>query len=201
MAQKQAMMRGVTTLRHAIIDYLQDALPGIMEQARDDWNLDENQLPYPQRFDAYEPERTDTYPHIAINVVQASGFGRVDYDEYGSSEYRTRYTVRLFLWTRTPLNAQGLAMEPTLDETIRCRDDITSCMRVALLRDECLGNPETIVWNEASLEESYSSVEGLTGNKFVAASSLSFNLLYDESVSLRSNNDVESIYRQIGLMS
>lgn len=199
MAQKKAMMRGATSVRKNVIDHLEATLPGVIEQARVDWELTEYQLPLPVKYDAYEPIKTNIYPHVAVNILAANNFGRVDYDAYGSTEYQTKYSARVFMWVRTPVDVQDLSLEPSFQETARCRDDLATCLRVTLLRSETLGS-DNITWDERSLEESYSAMEALSGNKYAAAVVLSFSLQYDESVALTSDYTVETIGAQAELI-
>ena len=180
-------MRGATAVRKAIADYLKATLPAAIMQARDDWGLAEHQLPIPTRYDAYEPQETNEYPLIGVNVVNANSFARVGQDDFGYAEYRPTYTVRVFTWVKTPMDENERPVENSYDESIRLRDDLAALVRVALLRSPSLGKPDLIQWDEGTLTEDYSEAAAISGPKFVAAVQHGFTLRYDESSVFDSN--------------
>ena len=178
------LLRGATAVRAAVVNYLTVVVPEIVDQARVDWGLDEYQLPYPVKYDAYEPYALDRWPLIGVNVATGNSFTRYQYTRYGSNQYMSQYAVRVFTWVRTPMDEDQIPLEPGYSESIRLRDDLTACVRAALLRSGCLSQPDAILFDEASLTEDYSEATGVKGSRFVAGVIHSFNIRYDETVAL-----------------
>ena len=178
------LLRGATAVRSAVVAYLTDVVPTVVDQARIDWALDEYQLPYPVKYDAYEPYALDRWPLIGVNVASGGSFTKYQYGRYGSSQYMSQYAVRVFTWVRTPMDEDQIPLEPGYSESIRLRDDLAACVRAALLRSGCLSQPDAILFDEASLTEDYSEATGVKGSRFVAGVIHSFNIKYDEAVPL-----------------
>lgn len=174
-------LRGATAVRQAVADYLESALPGVIDQARTDWGLDENRLPYPEAYDAYEPGTLDRWPLLGINIVQANGFNKVNFTADMSQHYLSQYTVRVYTWVRTPMDDDEYPLEPEYSESIRLRDDLAACVRIALLRSASLGN-ENVICDEGSLTEEYSETTAVKGDRFVSGVVHSINLRYRETV-------------------
>jgi len=176
------LFRGATAVRAAVVDYLSVWMPQIIDQARTDWVVDENRLPYPVAYDGYEPYALDKTPLVGVNVVQAGEFIRKDYDDAMSQRYLTKYTVRVFTWCKTPLDDAGNPDETEYVLTLQMRDDLAACMRAALVRSGSLGHPEAILFDETSLSEEYSEATGIKGDRFVAGVIHSFEMRFDETV-------------------
>jgi len=187
------LYRGATVVRSAVVSYLENTLPTIIEQARTDWTMDEYTLPYPVKYDAYEPYALDRWPLLGVNVVQASMFNRLHYDDAMSQQYMAQYNVRVFTWVRTPMDENDIPIEPEYSESIRLRDDLAACVRATLLRSGSLGQPSAILFDEASLTEEYSEATGVRGDRFVAGVIHSFDIRVDESIPLDGLGDADSI--------
>jgi len=177
-----ALFRGATAVRDGVITYLSNNVPGMVDQARTDWSLDEYELPYPVGYDAYEPYALDKWPLIGVNVVQSDNFVRLDYDEAMSQSYMSNYLVRVFTWVRTPFNSDETPMEPEYSESIRLRDDLAAVVRATLVRSGSLGQPGAFLFDESSLSEEYSEATGVKGDRFVSGVIHSFEVRVDESV-------------------
>ena len=181
------LMRGPKTVRDALSTFLSTAVPAQIAIARAQWNLDERSLPEPSRYDAYEPYALDEYPLMGIVITNASNFRLNDIDAYAQRQYRATYAVRLFTWVRTPLDYDG----DNLDEngaashatTLRLRDDLSACVRAALLGTSSLGS-DYLMWDEGSLSEEYSDATGIKGDRFIAGVTHIFNVQVDESLYL-----------------
>lgn len=174
-------LRGATAVRDAVATYLTTAVPAVIDQARTDWGVDEYQLPYPVAYDAYEPYALDRWPLLGINVVQANGFNHLGISPDMSQQYLSQYTVRVFTWVRTPMDEDEYPLEPEYSESIRLRDDLAACVRVALLRSGSLGSPN-VMWDEGSLSEEYSETTAVKGDRYVAGVVHSLTLKYRETV-------------------
>lgn len=176
------LFRGATAVRNAVVLYLANTVPSMVDQARTDWELDEYELPYPVGYDAYEPYALDKWPLIGVNIVQSGDFIRLDYDGAMSQEYFTKYLVRVFTWVRTPFNSDDTPMEPEYSESIRLRDDLAAVIRASLIKSGSLGQPGALLFDESSLTEEYSEATGVKGDRFVSGVIHSFEVRVDESV-------------------
>lgn len=177
-----SLLRGATAVRAAVIDYLSETVPTIVDLARTEWDLDEYYLPYPVAYDAYEPYALDKWPLLGVNVVQAEEFSRKSYEEAMSQRYLVQYTVRVFTWVRTPMDENETPLEPEYSESLRLRDDLAAVVRASLLSSGSLGHPENILFDEGSLSEEYSEATGVRGDRFVAGVIHSFQIRFDESI-------------------
>ena len=181
------LFRGATAVRNAVVNYLENMVPIVIDAARDDWDVDEYELPYPVAYDAYEPYALDQWPLIGVNVVQADTFRRINNIQAlgGANEYLSKYLIRVYTWVRTPYDADELPLEPEYSQAIRLRDDLAACVRAALIgKSGSLGQPNAIIFDEASLSEEYSEATGVKGDRFVAGVMHSFEIRFDESVPL-----------------
>ena len=214
-----ALIRGATTVRQAVSEYLASAVPTMIAQARTEWELSDDALPVPVLYDAYEPYALDRWPIIGVNVVQAGGFDRRAYGLDMSQRYLSQYTVRVFTWVRTPfvettydstpvvdsnLKYDELVNPPettasTYDETLRLRDDMAGCVRGALLSSGSVGHPESIQFDESTLTEEYGEATGVKGDKYVAGVIHSFTIRVDETVLAASLGTADDITVEAGI--
>jgi hypothetical protein len=214
-----ALVRGATTVRQAVSEYLASKVPVMVAQARAEWELSDDALPVPVLYDAYEPYALDRWPIIGVNVVQAGGFNRRAYGLDMSQRYLSQYTVRVFTWVRTPFieptydtpvvdnnfKYDELVTPPettssTYDETLRLRDDMAGCVRAALLSSGSVGHPESILFDEATLTEEYSEATGVKGDKYVAGVIHSFSIRVDETVLMASMGTADNIVTEAGVI-
>jgi hypothetical protein len=187
------LFRGATAVRDAVVLYLSNTVPSMVDQARDDWELNEYQLPYPVGYDAYEPYALDRWPLLGVNVVQAGEFIRLDYDSAMSQRYMSKYLVRVFTWVRTPLVSDDTPMEPEYSQSIRLRDDLAAVVRASLVKSGSLGQPGALLFDEASLTEEYSEATAVKGDRFVSGVIHSFDLRVDESVPIQGLGQANTI--------
>lgn len=187
------LYRGATVVRSAIVQYLETVVPSKVDQARADWGVDEYELPYPVKYDAYEPYALDQWPLLGVAVSQADNFNRLHYDPAMSNQYMAQYTIRVFTWVRTPMDENEVPIEPEYSESIRLRDDLAACVRAAILQSGCFDQPDSILFDESSLTEEYSEATGIRGDRFVAGVVHSFQLRIDESIPLVGLGDADSI--------
>lgn len=187
------LLRGATAVRRVVAGYLEATVPDVVAQARADWHLDAQQLPLPVAYDAYEPYALDRWPLLGVTVAQAGKFDRIDYHPDMSQRYLAQYTVRVYTWVRTPVDENDIALEPEYGETIRLRDDLAACVRSSLLASGCLGQPQSVLFDESSLVEEYSDTDPVKGNRFIAGVIHTFSMTYDESVPIPSIGTVDSI--------
>ena len=186
------IFRGATAVRAAIGDYLQLVVPSIIDQARTQWGLNEYELPYPEKYDAYEPYALDRWPMVGLNVTNTQDFSRVDINPDASPSFLARYRVRVFTWVRTPMDANEVPLEPEYSESIRLRDDLAACVRAAILTTGSFMQP-AMVFDETTLSEEYSEATGVKGDRFVSGVIHSFDVRFDESVPLVPIGDANTI--------
>ena len=187
------LYRGATVVRSAVVTYLETVVPEIIDQARTDWEVDEFHLPYPVKYDAYEPYALDRWPLLGVNVTQAGTFNRLHYDDAMSQQYMAEYGIRVFTWVRTPMDENDIPIEPEYSQFIRLRDDLAACVRAALLRSGSLGQPGAILFDESSLTEEYSEATGVRGDRYVAGVIHSFSIRVDETVPLTGLGEAETV--------
>lgn len=178
------LFRGATAVRQAVIEYLENLVPDVVDEARTTWELDEFQLPYPVAYDAYEPYALDKWPLVGVNVVQANTFSPMNWITGGGPQILSQYTIRVFTWVRTPMDENDIPIEPEYSEAIRLRDDLAAIMRATLLHRADLGKPGQILLDEGSISEEYSEATGVKGDRFVSGVVHSFEIRFDESVPL-----------------
>jgi hypothetical protein len=167
-----------------VVAYLRATVPSIIDQARADWGLDGQQLPYPEGYEAYEPYALDKWPLLGVNVTNAGLFRRQSYEDVTAQEYMSQYSIQVFTWVRTPTDSTGSPIEPEYSEALRVRDDLAACVRAALLKSGSLGQPGAILFDESSMSENYSEATAVKGERFVAGVVHAFDIRFDESVPL-----------------
>jgi hypothetical protein len=186
------LLRGATAVRAIVAEYLESTVPTTVALARANWGLDDVQLPLPVAYDAYEPYALDKWPLIGVTVAQAGQFNKVNFYPDMSQQYLTEYTVRVYTWVRTPVDEDGIPLEPEYSESIRLRDDLAACVRASLLASGGLGR--TDVWfDESSLSEEYSETDPVKGNRFVGGVIHSFTIRYNEAVPFEGIGTADSI--------
>lgn len=178
-----SLMRGATAVRSSVVAFLEDRVPKVIDQARDEWELDEFQLPYPLKYDAYEPYALDAWPLLGVNVTSSSSFTRMNFDPVVSDLYLVNYRLRVFTWVRTPMDENEVPIEPEYSESIRLRDDLAAVVRAAMLREPSLGNPGFYM-DEATLQEEYSEATAVRGDRFVAGVIHTVDVRVDETTAI-----------------
>lgn len=187
------LLRGATEVRRVVATYLQNTVPQIVTQARADWGLTDIQLPMPVKYDAYEPYALGQWPLIGVAVAQAAGFDKIDFNPDASHRYLTKYQVRVFTWVRTPVDEDEVPIEPEYSEAIRVRDDLSACVRAALLRTGDF-DQDGAGWDESTLSEDYSETDKVKGDRWVSSTAHAFQMTYDESVPLTPLGRADGIY-------
>lgn len=179
------LMRGVTGVRGIIADYLSVAMPQTLVVARQDWLLNQYQLPDPVRYDSYDPLTASEYPVIGSLVVRSSNFVRRDYDSNMAEEYDVRYATRVFMWARTPQLSDGTFESPPYEATLRVRDDLALALRATLLNSLSMGGNEHVCLQEGSMSEEYFDAirSSSDNNRWMAGVTFAFDLDVTESLS------------------
>lgn len=181
-------MRGVTTVRKYIADFFAAQLPSLVPIARQQWGLQDYELPLPVRYDSYDPLSATDYPTLGSYVQTSNGWRRVDQGSM-HQEYKPRYACRAFVWVRTPNYVDPdtggtVWVEPEYDSAIRLRDDYLALMRQALLLVPSLSNPGVCSIDEGTLSEDYlEPIKPSTqSSRWLAGGIISFEMSVMETV-------------------
>jgi hypothetical protein len=198
------LMRGVTGVRQIVADYLSSQFPVMVDLARSQWELDEYHLPYPVKYNAYDPLTADVYPIVGSLVSRSTNFSRTDYDDAAAEEYRVRYATRVFMWARTPQFADGTWETPTYESALRVRDDLAVVLRATLLNSLSLGSGDgKAMLNEGSMaEEFFDAIKSSSeSQRWMAGVTISFDLDVYESLSRTPVGTANTIEVDEGLLA
>lgn len=188
--EQRELLRGNTLIRALLAGYLKVKMEHLIDVARLQWeDIDSDRLPYPKRYDAYDPLQTKEWPTVGANIVSDGNYKRVDITEYGDNEYQARYRIRLFCWVRTPKNARGKGIGPYYDTCMKMRDDMGAILKAALLDEPGLGttdekNEPQVMVMEETLQTEYFDATRLSeeSGHYSAGVSINFDLDVQESL-------------------
>ena len=155
MTTPNLLPHGVSMMRKHMADHLAEALPPLIDAAREQYELEDWQLPYPLKYNAYDPLSADIYPCVGMFVTNSTAWTRVDINEMAEEVYEARYPVGVFLWVITPVLPDGGYESPQYDAAIRLRDDMTALLRSALLATPSLGSGGAMAVDERTVREDY----------------------------------------------
>lgn len=179
----EELMRGATHARQYLEDFLRDRYPHFIVAARQQWGLETHELPMPLRYDSYDPLQVVEYPIIGSIVSRTNNWRRVDVNTHGEEVYRSVYSVRAFLWVRTPRDEQGNWMLPEYDTCLRVRDDMTALMRTCILGTPSLNSGGACTVQENTLVEDY--LDAIKSSpqtpQWMAGATLSFDMVMHEA--------------------
>lgn len=179
------IMRGATELRRYISEFLSDAIPPTVDVMRDQYELDEFQLPYPKKYDTIDPTivSNDEYPAMGSVIINDRNHVRNDVDPYAQLVYSTVYTVRLVVVARTPDDGQGNWEKYGKEGAVRLRDDLTRCLHHVLLQTPSLGHPDFIKLNEGAMTTDYLEpfLANTQSKRWIAASLVNAEVAFTES--------------------
>ncbi len=169
-------MHGAQFAKQYVSNYLEMDIPQRCNRYRNGWNLNNTQLPTPDKFYTFEPLALDAWPTIITVVISTSSFNRESYDGFDPL-YRVVYQMRTYVWCR------GLGSE----EATIARDRLTTVVRSALLDYPCLQATDSrqtfqAMIDESSLREEFSDTTLLKGDRVMAGSYLGYELSINEIV-------------------
>lgn len=173
-----SVQQGPWLVKNLITDYLAHDLPRRIVAFREAWGIDDEKLPIPERYHAYEPPALDHWPMIITVQLSTSNIQRIDYADGANAVYRCTYGIRTYLWTRAE----------TPEGVTETRDRLAVVVRAALLDHPCLqrtieglhGPGHQLLLDERSLREEYSEVTVVKGDRRVAGAFLSYDVILDE---------------------
>ena len=174
-----ATMEGAAKAKKYVSDFLASDLPTRCMNYRNNLYLSDSELPNPVKYLTYEPLTMDNWPTI-ITLVESTG--NISRDNHGPTldpEYQVVYRMRTYVWVRV--------VGP--DVVTTARDNMTMVVRDALLDRPALrgaseeGTVADIKVDEGTITEDFSDLTLLKGERFLAASFLSYDLSLYETVS------------------
>ena len=174
-----AQMEGPAAAKKYVSDYLAADLPTRVMDYRNVLLLDDSILPNPVKYLTYEPLAMDNWPTIITLVEATRRIERESLAEVGDPAYQVVYAMRTYVWVR--------AVGP--EQVTLARDHMTMVVREALLDRPALrtaaqeGTDCDIKVDEGTITEDFSDLTLLKGERFLAASFLSYELSLQEVIS------------------
>jgi hypothetical protein len=170
------VMFGAYYPKNYVNEYLQQDIPVRIVSYRNEWGLDDIQLPSPVSYFVYEPIALDSWPTIINVVMSTNSITRIGYDS-SNPLYRVSYAMRTYVWVKTEQSEPATSM----------RDRLTTVVRSALLDYPCLNavdpnNYFKVEIDESTMQEQFSDLTLLKGDRVLAGAYLSYTLNMDEVI-------------------
>lgn len=170
-------MSGARLAKSYVSNYLANDMPSRILGYRNAWNLSSTQLPDPVRYLSYEPFALDKWPTIITMVMSTTGVERADYTYAADPVYRVNYEMRTYVWVR----ASGA------DVVTDQRDNLTMIVRESLMDGPSLSSYDSAVpcspkIDEASLQEEFSDLTLIKGERLLAGAYVSYDLSLEETI-------------------
>ena len=189
------LMNGAQFAKDFVNNYLMQDIPVRIIDYRNGWNASDTDLPSPVKYLTYEPIALDEWPTIITVAMSTNTMERIGY-RGDNPLYRVDYTMRTYIWVRDEGSAQATLM----------RDRMTTIIRNAILDYPCLkamdsGDALRIQIDEGSLQEQFSDLTLLKGDRVLAGAYLSYNLAIDEVVERKPIGTADTINVTTGLIA
>jgi hypothetical protein len=189
-------MQGPHKAKLFVNHYLMQDLPSRLVKYRNAWNLDDENLPEPEKYLAYEPIAIDHWPMVITVAISMTGAERNDYNTYMDPMYFVNYSMRTYLWVKDDDSEQCTAK----------RDRLTTVLRSAFLDSPSLnlcGSAENIdvEVDESSIREEYSDLTLLKGERVMAGAYLSYNLRINEVSHVDTIGEIAQINTDVDLLA
>lgn len=177
-------MHGPERVRSILGAYLASTMPVMLVKCRAEWLREIWELPDPTAYDLYEPYVVDGYPVVGCYITGDQSMSRKDYDGNMAEEYEVVYTVRVFVGVRTPMDDQGKFTDPPYAAAVRCRDEMTTVLRMCLLQQPSMGYPEEAEIQEDTINTDYPDAMQLKtqGARFVATGIINVQIKLTEKL-------------------
>lgn len=191
------VMFGAHYPKSYVNEYLSQDIPVRIIDYRNEWNLDDEQLPYPAAYFIYEPVALDTWPSIITVVMSTNAIERIGYSS-SNPLYRVSYSMRTYVWVKTEQSEPATLM----------RDRLTTVVRSALLDYPCLNavdpnNYFKVEIDESTMQEQFSDLTLLKGDRILAGAYLSYTINMDETIGRRNKgtfDEIELQYEQLSFL-
>jgi hypothetical protein len=170
------LMNGSQFAKDYVNEYLKDDFPIRLINYRNGWEVDDITLPTPVSFFTYEPLAMDAWPTIITVVMSTNKLERIGHT--GSDPlYRVNYSMRTYVWVR----------DENSEPTTRMRDRLTTVLRSSLMDYPCLKTYDDrqsfrIQIDEGSIQEQFSDLTLLKGDRVLAGAYISYDLAIDEVI-------------------
>lgn len=169
-------MQGPHKAKEFVNLYLESDLPDRLIKYRNAWNLDDEELPEPKKYLAYEPVAIDAWPTLITVAISMNGLTRSDYTRLYDPRFRVDYTMRTYIWVK----------DDQSDLATLKRDRLTTVLRSALLDGPSLnqcGDLEglEVMIDESSIREEYSELTLIKGERVMAGAYLGYTLTVTET--------------------
>jgi hypothetical protein len=170
------LMFGAHFAKQYVNNYLKVDIPTRIINYRNGWNLDDVVLPTPVSFFIYEPIALDSWPTIITVAMSTNRMERIGYSG-ANPLYRVNYSMRTYVWVRDVGSEEATLM----------RDRLTTVVRSALLDYPCMKatdpqNTFKATIDESTMQEQFSDLTLLKGDRVMAGAYLSYDLSIDEVV-------------------
>lgn len=189
--------QGAHKAKEFVNTYLESDLPDRLITYRNSWNLDDEELPEPLKYLAYEPVAIDHWPTLITVVISMNQLTRSDYTFTLDPKYRMSYTMRTYIWVK----------DDSSDLCTLKRDRLTAVLRSAILDGPSLNRCGTEVGlevelDENSISEEYSELTLIKGERVMAGAYIGFTLTLTETLTrknIRNSADEIQIYELLNL--
>jgi hypothetical protein len=169
-------MQGPHKAKEFVNLYLESDLPDRLIKYRNAWNLDDEELPEPKKYLAYEPVAIDAWPTLITVAISMDGLERTDYTRLFDPRFSVNYTMRTYIWVK----------DDQSDLATLKRDRLTTVLRSALLDGPSLnqcGDAEglEVMIDESSIREEYSELTLIKGERVMAGAYLGYTVTIVET--------------------
>ena len=177
-------MQGPHKAKYFVNSYLELDLPTRLVKYRNDWNVDDEELPEPTKYLVHEPIAIDHWPTLITVAISMNGLVRSDYTRVFDPQFRVDYAMRTYVWVKD--DSAELC-------TIK-RDRLTTVLRSALLDTPSLnrcGDEEhlEVMIDEGSIREEYSDLTLIKGERVMAGSYIAYTMTVNEVSTLATLSD------------
>src|SRR6056300_1833452 len=112
-------MQGAYNAKYFVNDYLQSDLPSRLRKYRNEWNLDDENLPDPLKYLVYEPIAIDSWPTLITVAISMNGLERENYSSVFNPQYQVDYTMRTYIWVKDDDSEECTAKRDRLSTVVR----------------------------------------------------------------------------------
>jgi hypothetical protein len=167
--------QGAHKAKEFVNTYLESDLPDRLIAYRNAWNLDDEELPEPLKYLAYEPIAIDHWPTLITVAISVNQLTRSDYTFSMDPKYRIDYNMRTYVWVKDD-NSELCTLK---------RDRLTAVLRSAILDGPSLNRCGTetnleVLIDENSLSEEYSDLTLIKGERVMAGAYIGYTLTLTE---------------------
>lgn len=180
-------LQGPHQAKYFVNSYLETDLPARLIKYRNAWNLDDEELPEPLKYLAYEPIAIDHWPTLITVAISMNGLERKDYTRAFDPQFHVNYLMRTYIWVKDDHSELCTAK----------RDRLTTVLRSAFLDGPSLNRCAEednlhVMIDESTIREEYSDLTLIKGERVMAGSYISYTLTVNEVSTLSTLGTAES---------